>query len=151
MCNCKRLRDNPAAKLVQMGADAATRTKRPRCTRVRHSRRASAPIGLRPCSSNRRAAVPHASTRYAWRRTRGSTWRRSTRWALVAATTTGRRKCSVSAASGTSDVNHKCNHNCNRVGEGEPPAQALAQPLAQALAQPPVQSGCAPMAANGVG
>ena len=27
---CKRLRDDPAAKLVQMGADAATRTKRPR-------------------------------------------------------------------------------------------------------------------------
>ena len=27
---CKRLRDDPAAKLVQMGADAAARTKRPR-------------------------------------------------------------------------------------------------------------------------
>ena len=27
---CKRLRDDPAAKLVQMGADAAARTKRSR-------------------------------------------------------------------------------------------------------------------------
>ena len=27
---CAKLREDPAAKLVQMGADAATRTKRPR-------------------------------------------------------------------------------------------------------------------------
>ena len=27
---CKRLREDPAAKLVQMGADAAARTQRPR-------------------------------------------------------------------------------------------------------------------------
>ena len=39
---CKRLRDDPAAKLVQMGADAATRTKRPRYE--------GAPLTARECT-----------------------------------------------------------------------------------------------------
>ena len=40
---CKRLRDDPAAKLVQMGADAAARTKR--------SRYKGAPLAARECTN----------------------------------------------------------------------------------------------------
>ena len=39
---CKRLRDDPMAKLVQMGADAAARTKRPRYE--------GAPLTARACT-----------------------------------------------------------------------------------------------------
>lgn len=71
---CKRLREDPAAKLVQMGADAAARTKRPRYEGVQLSAAA--------CTARIGALLEVQGT--------------------VPGTTTARRRCSVWGASASS-------------------------------------------------
>ena len=97
---CKRLREDPAAKLVQMGADAAARTKRPRYEGAPLSAAAcTARIGaLLEAQGGRCASCAHDVVLAAG----SGIFMASLDRVGTAGTTTARRRCSVWGASASS-------------------------------------------------